>query len=57
MAMNEIEKAAVIRKLDYPDEDVKCPRCGESLVYRVLRTCDEVYCKNCEDVKGVVRGF
>ena len=57
MAMNEDERKAIDRKLDYPQEEVKCPRCGEPLSYYRVGNSSAAYCKNCEDVKGTARGI
>ena len=57
MAMNEAERDAIVRKLNHPEEEVKCPRCGETLSYYEFGNSSEAYCKKCEDVKGAARGI
>ncbi len=57
MAMNETERDAISRKLLHPKEEVKCPRCGETLNYYRVGNSSKAYCKKCEDVKGTFRGI
>ena len=33
MELTEKEKAALMEKLDHPNKEVLCPRCGEPLAY------------------------
>ena len=57
MAMNEAERDAIVRKLNHPKEDVKCPRYGETLSYYEVGNSAEAYCEKCEYVKGTARGI
>lgn len=57
MAMNEDERKAISRKLNHPKEEVKCPRCGETLICYEVGNSLVVYCKKCEDVQGTARGI
>ena len=57
MAMNEAERDAIVRKLNHPEEEVKCPRCGETLICYEVGNSLVVYCKKCEDVQGTARGI
>lgn len=47
MVMNKRDKKeleAMVEKLDHPEKEVKCPKCGELLQYFEHRSYDTVEC-------------
>lgn len=57
MDMNNAEKQALSEKLNNPEKIVKCPRCGNEIIYREYGNSIIVECtdKNC--IHGGLRGI
>ena len=52
---NEIE--ALDKKLEHPDEEVRCPRCGNLLIFREVGNSCEVKCQTEGCLKDTIRGL
>jgi len=50
------EKMAVCRKLDYPNEDVKCPTCNVLLKFEQIEHSGVARCPKC-GITGAARGI
>ncbi len=57
MAMNKEELAAVDKKINNPNIDIKCPRCGKSLKYEEYPNGIKVYCESDIDITDCLRGI
>lgn len=57
MDMNSVEKQALITKLNNPNEDVKCPRCGNVIVRKNYGNSVIVECATTNCIHGGIRGI
>lgn len=57
MDMNSVEKQALITKLNNPNEDVKCPRCGNVIVQKNHGNSVIVECTTENCIHGGIRGI
>lgn len=57
MAMNNEEKKALSKKLYDRDAVVKCPRCGNEIVYEEIGNSIIVKCETENCISGGVRGL
>lgn len=57
MDMNSMEKQALITKLNNPNEDVKCPRCGNVIVLKNHGNSVIVECETADCIHGGIRGI
>ena len=57
MVMNDKEKAALKEKMENPDKYVKCPRCGNEIIYEIRGNSIAVECKTPTCIFGGVRGI
>ncbi|MGN0683550.1 MAG: hypothetical protein ACI4JY_07725 [Oscillospiraceae bacterium] len=55
--MNSKEKQALNQKIKDPNLEVKCPRCGNEILYKEYSNGCTVYCKTDGCIKGNVRGI
>lgn len=55
--LNDEIKNALLKKMEHPDDDVKCPLCGCELLVKEYDKGMKVYCKNDEDVHMTLRGI
>ena len=54
---SESEWNALERKMDYPNEKVICPRCGNEIVYTKINNSISVDCKTKNCIFGGIRGI
>ena len=57
MVLNEKEKEAIKKKMEKPNTDVVCPRCGEKLKYEDLPSAISVWCPTEGCIFGGLRGI
>lgn len=60
MVMNKITKAeyeAINKKLNNPQADVICPRCGKKLLYKKIGNSISVECETANCIYGGIRGL
>ena len=57
MAMNKEELTAIDKKMNNPNIDVKCPRCGKSLKYEEYSNGIKVYCESDTNIIDYLRGI
>ena len=57
MVLTENKKVALYAKMDNPDKEVKCPRCGNEIIYVVRGTSISVECKTPNCIFIGVRGI
>ena len=57
LALNEREREALTEKMSHPEDDVKCPRCGNDLRYEEIGTSVLVKCETEKCIKGGIRGL
>ncbi len=60
MAMNkitEVEYKAINKKLNNPQEDVSCPRCGKKLLYKKIGNSISIECETEDCIYGGIRGL
>lgn len=55
--MNSKEKQALNKKIEYPDSEIKCPRCGNIILYKEYDNGCTVFCKTDGCIKGNIRGI
>lgn len=55
LTKEEIE--ALDKKFNNPDSEVKCPRCGNIILYKGFACGCTAYCKTEGCIKGSVRGI
>ena len=55
--MNERDYKALQEKLDNPDKVVRCPRCGNEIIYEKRGKSIAVECKTKNCIYGGVRGL
>lgn len=55
--MNDKESDALARKLNNPEEKIKCPRCGNEIIYEKRGNSIAVECKTEGCIYGGVRGL
>ena len=53
----EEECEAMNRKIEHPEEDVICPRCGNKLLYTSVGASCEVKCETEGCLHGTIRGL
>ncbi|MDO4647959.1 MAG: hypothetical protein Q4B26_04855 [Eubacteriales bacterium] len=54
--MNEKEYEALDEKLNHPDRNVVCPRCGNEIIYEKRGNSIAVECKSKGCIYGGIRG-
>ncbi len=57
MDMNNAERKALQEKLDNPSKSVKCPRCGNEIIYEKRGNSIAVECKTSKCIAGGIRGL
>ena len=57
MVLTEDEKKALREKMDNPKKMVKCPRCGNEIIYEVRGNSVAVECKAPKCIYGGIRGL
>ncbi len=57
MKMTEKEKEALYEKLEHPERVVKCPRCGNEIIYERRGNSIAVECKTPKFIYGGMRGL
>ncbi len=57
MDMNIKEKEALKEKLNNPEKKVKCPRCGNEIIYEKRGNSVAVECKTDGCIYGGIRGL
>ena len=57
MALSEKERAAVDKKIENPQKQVKCPRCGAEIKYTKYDTAILVKCSTDGCIKVGLRGI
>ena len=60
MAMNKITKEeyeAITKKLNNPQADVICPRCGKRLLYKEIDNSISIECETADCIYGGIRGL
>lgn len=57
MVMNNAELQALNEKLDHPEKPVKCPRCGNEIIYEKRGNSIAVECKTPKCIFGGIRGL
>lgn len=57
MVMNKNETEALKDKLNNPDKKVKCPRCGNEIIYEKRGNSIAVECKTQNCIYGGIRGL
>ena len=57
MFLNDDEKKAIGQKMDHPEQTVRCPRCGDILVYEERGDSIAIYCKTKRCINGGLRGI
>ncbi len=55
--MTDLEKQALKEKLENPTREVRCPRCGNKIVYEKRGNSVAVECKTIGCIFGGVRGL
>jgi hypothetical protein len=54
---SDIERQALRDKLNSPDKEIICPRCGAVLIFRQIGNSCEVKCPTQGCLYGGIRGF
>lgn len=57
MVMTKEERMALRDKLENPQKDVKCPRCGKEIIYERRGNSIAVECKSPKCIYGGLRGL
>ncbi|MEE1503246.1 MAG: hypothetical protein UGF89_03240 [Acutalibacteraceae bacterium] len=57
VVMNEKDYEALDKKLNNPEETVKCPRCGNDIIYEKKGNSVAVECKTHNCIFGGIRGL
>ena len=57
MVLNDKEKEALNEKLNNPDKEVRCPRCGNENVYEERENSIAVECKTPTCIYGGIIGL
>lgn len=57
VTMNEEDWAALDEKLNNPEKVVKCPRCGNEIIYEKRGNSIAVECKTKDCIYGGIRGL
>lgn len=57
MVMNKAEHKALQEKLENPEKDIKCPRCGNKLIVEKRGNSIAVECKTKDCIYGGIRGL
>ena len=57
MVMSDKEMNALQEKLNNPDSDVKCPRCGNNIIYEERGNSIAVECLTPNCIYGGIRGL
>lgn len=57
MVMNKSETEAIKDKLNNPEKNVKCPRCGNEIIYEKRGNSIAVECKTKNCIYGGIRGL
>lgn len=57
VAMNEKDYKALQEKLNNPEKPVKCPRCGNEIIYEKRGNSVAVECKTKNCIYGGIRGL
>lgn len=57
MVMTDKEKQALREKFENPEKTVKCPRCGDEIIYEVRGNSIAVECKKPKCIYGGMRGL
>lgn len=57
MVMNDMERKAITEKLNNPQKTVKCPRCGNEIIYEERGNSIAIECKTPKCIFGGVRGL
>lgn len=57
VSMNEKDHKALQEKLNSPEKSVKCPRCGNEIIYEKRGNSIAVECKTKNCIYGGVRGL
>lgn len=55
--MNNEERMALQLKLDHPEKTVKCPRCGNDIIYEKRGNSIAVECETPNCIYGGIRGL
>lgn len=55
--MTEEDYKALDQKLNNPEKEVKCPRCGNDIIYEKRGNSVAVECKTKNCIYGGIRGF
>jgi len=53
----EAEWDALDEKMDYPDQKVICPRCGNEIAYKEIGNSISVFCLSENCIFGGIRGL
>lgn len=56
VTMNDRERKALDEKLNNPKKDVRCPRCGNVIIYEKRGNSVAVECKTKDCIYGGIRG-
>lgn len=57
VTMNEKDHNALTEKLNNPEKAVKCPRCGNEIIYEKRGNSIAVECKTKNCIYGGIRGL
>lgn len=57
VTMTEEEYEVLEEKLEHPDKEVLCPRCGNEIVYKRIGNSISVECKTPGCIYGGIRGL
>lgn len=55
--MNDIEREALNEKMNNPTKDVRCPRCGNMIIYEKRGNSIAVECNTKGCIYGGIRGL
>lgn len=55
--MNERDYEALEEKMNNPEKEVRCPRCGNEIIYEVRGNSIAVECKTEKCIYGGIRGL
>ena len=54
---SEVEWDALDEKLEYPEREVECPRCGNEIIYKEIGNSISVECLSDDCIFGGLRGL
>jgi predicted RNA-binding Zn-ribbon protein involved in translation (DUF1610 family) len=57
MVLTDADKKALQEKMDNPEKEVICPRCGNEIIYEQRGNSIAVECKSPKCIYGGIRGL